>query len=215
MLAPTRAGICWLNALAHSSPSRDSRLTAPIRATVNESRRLVELCTKAESAPTDVTFDCSSVTQVSPFALAMLASSVAVRRSEGRRTMLLLPTALNAARLFADAELVAFAEGHDTGIRTLGVRQLTALSATYPEAVVEMLANAVPQVNEETAFQIQLCLNELLQNVFEWAESPRWLLRIGNLEWMNKIRADCSRRSGHWNPGRASARWDQTGVVGR
>jgi anti-sigma regulatory factor (Ser/Thr protein kinase) len=54
---------------------------------------------------------------------------------------------------------------------TLKLRQLDALDPLYVRSVAELLAQRVPGTSEEAQHTIELCLNELLQNVFEHADS--------------------------------------------
>ena len=51
------------------------------------------------------------------------------------------------------------------------IRQLRALNALYTSQVTDLLERGVDGINSDNSYPIQLCLNELLQNVFEWSES--------------------------------------------
>ena len=128
--------------------------------------------------------DCTKVEHFGPFGVALLASSIAMRRLDGRTTELRLPKDPLAIDFACEVGLDRFARGERTGLGTLEVRQMHALDAVYSEAVTEMVLRGVPGMNEDNSYSIQLCLNELLQNVFEWAHSPvgctvlaRWYLK--------------------------------------
>jgi hypothetical protein len=64
---------------------------------------------------------------------------------------------------------------------------LEALDASYTQAVTEMVMRGVPGTDDQTGYLIQLCLNELLQNVFEWAESPMGCTVLAR--WYHKTRS--------------------------
>jgi signal transduction histidine kinase len=147
------------------------RLQAPSRATVQESYQLIELCNEAEREPGDVEIDCSRTTNFGPFGVALFAASFAARRSQGRVTRLIAPADDVARAFIEEVGLTKIAEGEKTGLNTLEVRQMMALDAVYTESITSILTRGVPGMTEENSYTIQLCLNELLQNVFEWSES--------------------------------------------
>lgn len=156
----------------------------PSRATITESYQLIETCASLEQEPQAVQLDCGPTTRFGPFGVALIAACIAVRQIEGRATELKLPNDRRAKEFASEIGLARFASGQRTGIGTLEVRQMRTLDAIYTEAVTSMLLRGVPGMTEENSYVIQLCLNELLQNVFEWAESPigctvlaRWYLR--------------------------------------
>jgi signal transduction histidine kinase len=62
--------------------------------------------------------------------------------------------------------------GEQTGVGTLEIREMHALDPTYTRHVTDILTRGVQGVTDENSYPIELCLNELLQNVFEWSESP-------------------------------------------
>jgi signal transduction histidine kinase len=71
---------------------------------------------------------------------------------------------------------------------SLELRQLYALDPLYTEAVVELLTEGVEGITKENSYPIQLCLNELLQNAFEWSRSQvgcfvlaRWYKKTGSV----------------------------------
>jgi anti-sigma regulatory factor (Ser/Thr protein kinase) len=165
------------------------RIEVPVRATMTESYQLVELCGRAENESGEVVLDCGRTTRFGPFGIAALASTIAMRRKTGRKSRLALPVDVEAARFASEVGLDKFAEGATTGIGTLEVRQMTDLDAVYTGAVTDILVRGVPGITEENSYPIELCLNELLQNVFEWAESSvgcfvlaRWYHRTRSVQ---------------------------------
>jgi len=83
-----------------------------------------------------------------------------------------VPLDEEAAHFIQEVGLDRFALGEQTGIGTLEIREMHALDPTYTRHVTDMLIRGVPGVTAENSYPIELCLNELLQNVFEWSASP-------------------------------------------
>jgi hypothetical protein len=161
----------------------------PQRATAQDSYQLAKLCEQVEREDGPVLLDCRKTAMLGPLGVALLASTVALRRSAGRLTELLAPEEDFACQFFDEVGLARFAKGTATGIGTLEVRQLLALDATYTGDVTQMVLRGVPGMNDDTSYPIQLCLNELLQNVFEWSKSPigctvlaRWFHRTRSVQ---------------------------------
>ena len=148
------------------------RLILPERATINESYQLIKKCTEVESEPGEVELSAENTGYFGPFGVALVAATLAMRRKAGRATSLTLPHDADARRFVDEVGLMAFAHGEATGHGTLEVRQLLALDAVYTQTVTSILMRGVPGITEDSAYLVQLCLNELLQNVFEWAHSP-------------------------------------------
>jgi anti-sigma regulatory factor (Ser/Thr protein kinase) len=162
-------------------------LSLPSSATLQESYQLTELCDRAERVDGPVALDCTNTKRFGPFGIALLASSIALRRVAGRTTTIVRPVDETANEFLTEVGLVRFAAKQATGIGTLEVRELHALDATYTEAVTRMVVNGVPGIDDDTSYTVQLCLNELLQNVFEWSES-----RVGCLvlaRWFHRTRS--------------------------
>jgi hypothetical protein len=159
----------------------------PKRATVTESSQLVHACTLAERESGAVELDCSSVEMFGPFGVALIAASIAVRRHQGAVTRLIPPRKRECARFFEEVALERMATGEQTGIGSLEVRQMLSLDAVYTDEVVRILTQGVPGVTDENSYVIQLCLNELLQNVFEWASSPVGC--VVHTHWFRKTRS--------------------------
>lgn len=149
-----------------------ANLQVPQRATMEESNELTGLCSLVEDEDGTVTFDCTETTLFGPFGVALLASTVALRALQARKTSVIPPRRTETAQFLSEVGLVAFAAGRLTGIGTLEVRRMDALDASYTRAVTAMLVRGVPGMDEENSYPIELCLNELLQNVFEWSISP-------------------------------------------
>lgn len=159
----------------------------PERATVAESDAVVRVCARAESHEGAVILDLRNTTFLGPLAVALLASCVALRARDGRQTSFEFPRQADPARFFSEVGLSSFAAGDSTGAGTLEVRQMATLDASYTRAVTEMLVRGVPGIDEANSYPIELCLNELLQNVFEWAESAVGCFVLAR--WYHKSRS--------------------------
>ena len=155
-----------------SGSEGDRSIKLPHRATVEESYQLIEAFNRAERQLAPIDLDCGSVTHFGPFGMALLAAIVALRRETKRTTHLVLPEDQEAAHFIQEVGLQRFVLGEQTGIGTLEIREMHALDPTYTRHVTDMLIRGVPGVTAENSYPIELCLNELLQNVFEWSESP-------------------------------------------
>ena len=100
----------------------------------------------------------------------------------------MLPTDDDARDFVKEVGLDRFVAGEKTGLGTLEIRQLDALDAVYTMRVVDLLADRVPsKITEANSYPIQLCLNELLQNVFEWSQSPVGCFVLAR--WFRKSRS--------------------------
>ena len=143
----------------------------PVRATVNESFQLITACTIAETISEPVAFDASGTTVFGPLGVTLLAASIAVRQAAGLTTELVLPGDESALAFVKEVGLDRFAQGKAPRPGTLELLQMSALDAIYTDRVLGILVRGVPGITEDNGYPIQLCLNELLQNVFEWSES--------------------------------------------
>ena len=159
----------------------------PPRATVQESYQLTKLCEEMEREEGAAVVDCRGTSMFGPLGVALLASAIASRKRSGRTTSVLAPSDESCAEFIEEVGLARFALGTATGIGTLEVRQLLALDARYTEDVTRMVLRGVPGMDEDTSYPIQLCLNELLQNVFEWSKSPVGCLVLAR--WYHRTRS--------------------------
>jgi signal transduction histidine kinase len=161
-----------------------NRVEMPDRATVNESYQVITACSLAEREPGTVAIDFSRTVRFGPLGLALVAASIAMRREANRATELILPKDAGAAEFCREVALDQFLAGQMTGLGTLEIRQMRQLDALYTQQIAQILVRGVPGVTEDSSYVIQLCLNELLQNVFEWSKSTigcivfaRWFKR--------------------------------------
>ncbi len=103
----------------------------------------------------------------------MAASIIPTRRGKNRATKLVLPRDADSRAFLEEVGFTVLFDGGEPRPGTLDLRQMTALHASYTQQVVDLLADRVPgAITSENGYPIQLCLNELLQNVFEWSLSP-------------------------------------------
>lgn len=172
--------------------SAASAIYVPVKATLGDSYSTIRACDELEAAPDDAVLDASRTTKFEPIAAALLAASVAERRAGGRSTRWVMPVDDAAADFVREVQLDRLILGQPTDVTgTLAIRQLTALDPSYTAGVAELLLAGVPgmdEMDETTAYPVQLCLNELLQNVFEWADSKigcivltRWFAKTKNV----------------------------------
>lgn len=163
-------------------------LKFPERATDNDSYQLARFCSELDRQSDALVVDCRDTLRFGPLGVTMLASAIALRRTRGWQTELALPTDDDARGFVKEVGLDRFIAGETTGLGTLEVRQLHALDAVYTLSVVDLLAQGVPgRITEANSYPIQLCLNELLQNVFEWSQSPVGCVVLAR--WFRKSRS--------------------------
>jgi hypothetical protein len=143
----------------------------PERATVDDSFELIPLLAEAENVQGDVILDASKTTVFGPFGVGVIASTMALRRTRGYQTSFVGPRNVPAQVFLDEIGFFRAVAGEQPRPGTLEMRQLHALDAMYTDGVVQLLVANVPGINEDNGYAIQLCLNELLQNVFEWGES--------------------------------------------
>ena len=146
-------------------------ISLPNRGTLEQTHDLIQAFNLADREARPVDLDCGSVTLFGPFGIALLGAAIAIRRQSGRQTRLLPPRDEEVARFVREVGLDRFALGEQTGVGTLEIREMHALDPTYTRHVTDMLVRGVQGVTEANSYPIELCLNELLQNVFEWSES--------------------------------------------
>jgi hypothetical protein len=150
-----------------------SILVVPSRVTDNDSYQLTKLCFEADRIKGELTLDCSNASRFAPLGLAMVASIVALRKEAGKATVVIPPNDADTRAFLDEVGFDGLVAGRDARPGTLELRQMKALHATYTQQVVDLLAKRVSgAITAENGYPIQLCLNELLQNVFEWSASP-------------------------------------------
>ena len=151
----------------------DTVVALPERMIATASRGLVAACSQLENARDRAVIDASLTKHLSAFGVAVLAAAVASRQFAGKSTRLRPPLDADMALLVREVEFDRFVAGEAMGSQgTLAVRQLRALDPSYSTQVARTIAAEVPGMVEDDAYVVELCLNELLQNVFEWSESP-------------------------------------------
>ncbi len=169
-------------------------LLFPARATVEESYEIVDLCRHIETDRQARVLDASRCERFGPMGTALLAMALERRRIEGLTDLSFVqPTREECREFLAEIGFERFflpkeSRPKPTAGGTLQMRQLHGLDPLYTESVAELLLHNVQGTSEEASFLVQLCLNELLQNVFEHAESQvgafvhsRWYRHDGNV----------------------------------
>jgi hypothetical protein len=123
-----------------------------------------------------------------PIGVTLLAAIVAERSASGRSTLLSYPEDKEAAHFLREIEFGRFVDGKDTAAtNTVTVRQLRALDPQYTVEAARVICDGVPGMDEASTYPVQLCLNELLQNVFEWADSGIGCIVL--TRWFHKTRS--------------------------
>lgn len=146
-------------------------ITLPIKATLERSADLVRAFHVARQTTDAVLIDAEPTVVFDPFGAALLASLMAQRSQKHLSTALVGPRSAEAALFLSDVGLDKFAAGEASLRGTLELRQLRALDPNYTASVTALLVRQVPGITTENSYPIELCLNELLQNVFEWSRS--------------------------------------------
>lgn len=166
----------------------------PVRATLEESYELVDLYRRIETERSARILDASRCERFGPMGTVLLSMALERRRLEGLPELSFAPPASDDCQDFlAETGFSRFTvtpneRAGTTPGGTLQMRQLKGLDPLYTESVAELLLHNVQGTSEEASFLVQLCLNELLQNVFEHAESrvgafvhSRWYKHDGNV----------------------------------
>jgi hypothetical protein len=163
-------------------------IKVPVRVTVGDSYSTIRACSELEAAPDGAVLDATATTRFEPVVAAMLAATAADRRAAGMSTHLAMPLDEGSARFVAEVQMDRVVEGRVTDAHgTLEMRQLLALDPSYTAGVSDLLSAGVPGMDEVSAYPVQLCLNELLQNVFEWAGSKMGCIVL--TRWFHQTRS--------------------------
>jgi len=176
---------------AVSAPS-ESLIQLPTRATVEESFQVLNACEQIERLGKVLAIDASTTTMFGPMGVALLALALARRRTAGLPDLTLRKPESGEARRYL--EEVGFSRfltsehaNENPSAGTLEMRHLFQLVPVYTEQMARLIADRVPGTPEEVSYLIQLCLNELLQNVFEHAESKEGCFVLAR--WYAKTRS--------------------------
>lgn len=147
------------------------RLDVPRRATINESPQLARLVGEAEREKGIVEIDCSKTEAWGPLGVALLASSLVVRKRTGGETRWIEPTDPDLLEGFEQTGLSVLANGD---LRSLDAGQVHPITLTQHDPVNEIASALVAPLKPSAAAApevVQPCLEILLDNLFEWSES--------------------------------------------
>lgn len=143
------------------------------------SDQMTRLAAAADAVATDAKaerLDARAVRKWGPLSMVELGLAIAQRRRLGHPTLTFLPPTDEVAAHFSDeaglARLLAGEESTRRAADTLELRQMTTHDRLYTERIADVLVERVEGYDEDASHLVHLCLNELLQNVFEWAASP-------------------------------------------
>jgi len=150
----------------------------PMRATVRESHEILRCCADIERNEGKLTLDAGPCERFDPLGATLIALAVARLEHAGHGPVELVPPSdEGVARFLREIAFPLYVTGTSEERRaaprhgTLEMRQLERLDPVYLKDVADLLAGRVPGTSEEVSHLIQLCLNELLQNVMDHAES--------------------------------------------
>lgn len=172
----------------------ERKVVLPSRATVASSDELIKAIAQIDSASGDVLIDASGLERAEPFGTTLLATAIVARESKGLGVTRIRPPKESGVAVFL--EEIGFPHfGEIKGARperkgdTLHMRQLTAMEPLYVHEVANLVQRWVPGTPDTAAELIELCFNELLQNVFEHSDSPvgcfahsRWFKQKENVK---------------------------------
>jgi hypothetical protein len=167
--------------------------------TIKNTYLVLQAMDAIEKGTKPLEIDASATEWFGPLGTTLLALAIARRVAKGGSPpTFIAPVADDARHFLDDVGIERYLEGRgaeleaspSTGTREM--RQLVALDPVYIQQVADMLAERVPGMGERVRHFIELCLKELLQNVFEHApETPggrvdcflhaRWYKREGNV----------------------------------
>ena len=148
----------------------------PKRLTIGYTRELLAPLDVIEREPARIEIDASKCERFEPLGSAMLALSIARRVKSGRPApQFVWPKDAVVRHYLEEVGWERFIGGRGSDreaggqLGTLEMRQLTARDPTYVQSIADLLAEKVPGTTSAAADLIELCLNELLENVYEWA----------------------------------------------
>lgn len=176
-----------------SQENDDDTIIVPSRATVEESYDILGVCRQIEGRAAARVLDATRTERLGPMGVALLALAITRRRARGLGDLSLrVPRTRGAAQFLREVGFNRFltaerANDNPAG-GTLSMRHLFQLTPAYTEEIGKLVAQRVPGTPEELGYLIEFCLNELLQNVFEHANSregcfvvTRWYARSENV----------------------------------
>lgn len=148
------------------------RLDVPRRATINESPQLTRLVGEAEREKGGVEFDCSKTEAWGPFGVALLASSLVLRSRSGRETRLIEPSDADQLEVFEETGLSEVLEDQAETVKLGHVQPVPMTQGKTISDLASTLALPLEQVATNASVVVRPCLEVLLDNLFEWSQSP-------------------------------------------
>jgi signal transduction histidine kinase len=170
-----------------------STVHVPARATADESYQILGACSAIEKDAAARVVDAARCTMFGPIGVALLALALARRRTRGLPDLEFIEPNADDVREFLREVgfarfLTAARADENPPVGTLQMRHLFRLVPAYTADIANLLSSRVRGTDDDVAYLIELCLNELLQNVFEHADSKegcfvqtRWYSKTGNV----------------------------------
>jgi hypothetical protein len=148
------------------------RLDVPRRATINESPQLTRLVGDAEREKGPVEFDCSKTEAWGPFGIALVASSLVMRSRAGRETRLIEPSDVDHLSVLEETGLLEVLRGETTASNRGYVQSIPITPQQSVSEIASALASPLEHVVAVAPAVVRPCLEALLDNLFEWSQSP-------------------------------------------
>jgi hypothetical protein len=170
------------------------KIEFPPLAQVGQSYQIIKCCHAIESLSDQIVLDLSRCRMLGPIATTLLALALARRHDKGLPPATVVPAEdAEVAHFLDEIAFERFLQGKGRSAQsgaqwgTREMRQLMALDPNFVEAVADLLADRVPGTSHDASYFVQLCMNELLQNVFEHSFSKfgcflhcRWYKKSAN-----------------------------------
>lgn len=169
----------------------------PRRMLSQHSDAILKATTRIERTPGPITIDATGCEFFGPLGVALLCQALTRRHLNGHVPgALRWPTKAEAAEYLRSIGFERFVRGTEAEPQdpvpsapgNFYIRQLTGLDVVYIRRLAQLLADRVPGTSETVAHFVELCLNELIQNVVEHAHSPvgcfvqaQWYRQEGNV----------------------------------
>lgn len=163
----------------------------PARATREDWAPLARLAADLDAGPDSFILDARDLNRAEPFGTTLLAIKIANRTTEGKTTIVVPPSDERTSDFLSEIGFpnIGSPPLGTAGATTLRMRHMTNLEPMFVEEIARLVQALVPGTPDDAAGLTELCLNEMLQNVFEHSGSltgcfvhARWFLQGKNVK---------------------------------